>query len=458
MSAYRPSPDTLPLETPPRPKPSLREYLSGLRHYPAAAWKAGAACVIAMLFSPVALSTTVTLMVKPMSSDFGWAQSKTLTAFNIPTILAPFILPLAGRMVDRWGARVIAIPGMAVYALGIGAVGLIGASTVQLILVLLVANFAGYTAIFGVVYKVVAQWFPRHRGSGYSLLIGVSASLGGAVLSPVCQLSINAIGWRTTELVIGASILLISFSAQVFLLSQPAPTAETAETAERQSAAGLPQALDGSRIPVGKFLRTRAWLLLNVMLALSVGVVMSVRLNAVSLFGDRGYSATTVALSVSVLLVGSIIGQILAGFTLDRSRSARDFVPFSVCLLVGTLMIFLANGSVWLLYLSMGVLGLMTGAESTVGPYLLSRYFGLRVFAQLQGISLAISICVGIGLFPILTEASAESTGGYGAALVVASVLSALSLVLLFLMPRFPDEGEVEAAADDSRAGALLPE
>ncbi|WP_329351911.1 MFS transporter [Streptomyces sp. NBC_01261] len=453
MSPTRPSPDPLLVDKPPRPtKISLREYLSDLRHYPAAAWKAAVACVLAMILSPVALGTTVTFIVEPMSSDFGWSQSKTLTAFSIPTIMAPFALPFAGRCVDRWGARVIAIPGVAVYALGTGAVGIVGPSTVQLVLALLVANLAGYIAILGVVYKVVSQWFPRHRASGYSLLIGVASSLGGAVLSPLSQLSIDGIGWRATYMVLGASVLLIVFPAQVFLLTEPK---RAAQTAENQPGPSLPLAPEAAGMPLGKALRTRAWLLMVVILTLSAGVAMSVRLNAVSLFDERGYSATTVSLSVSVLLVASIVGQFLAGFTLDRSTSARDFVPYSVCLLVGTVSIFVANGSVWPLYFSMALLGLMTGAESTVGPYLVARYFGLRAFAQLQGLSLGIVIFVGIGLLPILTQASAERTGGYGTALVVASLAGALTLSLLFLLPRYPADGDVADTGEQQPDRAL---
>ncbi|WP_371663450.1 MFS transporter [Streptomyces sp. NBC_00280] len=430
---------------------SLREYVTSLRGYPSPAWKAAIACVLAMALSPAALNPTITFFVEPVARDFGWSQSQTLTIFNIPTIAAPFVLPLTGRWVDRWGARAVAVPGAALYALFTAATALAGGSVVLLLLPMFAATAFGYVAIMGVFYKVVAEWFPHHRGSGYSLLIGAATSLGGAIMSPLCRLSIDSLGWRPTYLLIALCILLIVFPAQYFLLSEPERVDEAgaAEKAVR-GREGLPG------VPIGAALRSRGWLLMAAVMILIAAVAMSVRLNAVSLFGDRGYSATTVSLSLSVLLVSSIVGQFLAGVAMDRSRSARTLAPFVACLVVGTVAVFAATGGTLALLLAMCLLGVVMGAESSVAPYLVARYFGMRAFAQLQGMTLGVVALFGVGLSPILFQGAAEATGGYGGPLIALSAISVLTLALTFLLPRYPVDKEREPApADEAQTEAV---
>jgi MFS family permease len=129
-------------DEPTHPAGSLREYVTSLRGYPKSAWKAAIACVLAMALSPAALNATITFFVEPASTAVAGGNTLILTLFA--------------------------------------------------------ATAFGYVAIMGVFYKVVAEWFPHHRGWGYSLLIGAAASLGGAILAPLCQLSIDSLGWRQT--------------------------------------------------------------------------------------------------------------------------------------------------------------------------------------------------------------------------------------------------------------------
>ncbi|WP_062642615.1 MFS transporter [Streptomyces maremycinicus] len=445
-SPLQPAEDTVPTKTP------WRDYVATVRRYPPSAWKAAAACTLAMALSPAALVTTTTFLVEPIAQDFGWSQSQTLTIFNVPTMLAPLVLPLAGRWVDRWGARTIAVPGTALYALATAVVAVVGASATQLLLALLAFTLLGYVAILGVVYKVVSEWFPAHRASGYSLFIGAASSLGGAVLAPLCQLSVDGLGWRTTYLLLAASILLIVFPAQLFLLSEPAPAPRSANDGGGTDRSPVREELPG--VSFGAALRTRAWLVLAAVLVLAAGVAMSVRLNAVSLFDDRGYSATDVSLSVSVLLVASIVGQILAGVVLDRSRSARAFVPFMLCLVAGITVVFAAQGGQWALFLAMALLGAVIGAESSVGPYLVGRYFGLRDFGQIQGMTLGLVTLVGVGLFPVLAQRTAEQTGGYDVTLFALLGVSLLALVLTLVLPRYPHDDRTATATEDGSHAA----
>lgn len=421
---------------------SARTYLASMRTYPVAARKAAIACVIAMALSPAGTVTIITYATGPIALDFGWTVSQTLTLFSLALIVAPIALPFAGRLVDRRGARAVAIPATLLYALTTIAVAAAGASKLQLGLLLMISTVFGYIGILAVVYKVVSAWFPFHRGLGFSVLIGASSSLGGAILAPIFESSIGAWGWRTTYVVLGLVILAIVVPAMVFLLSEPAEvrqerkarSAPDAQAAGTPSPAQLPEKLPG--VSLSAAVRTRAFLVGVVILALGAGFAMSVRQNAVDLFGERGYDSDIVSLSVSALLMASIVGQIITGAVLDRAKSPRASAPFIACVLLGLLIVLSLDGAVWSLFAAMIVLGVASGAESTIGPYLVARYFGLRDFAQIQGLMLGIT-CLAIGVLPVIVQAMAEQSGSYSTALVALSVGGAAMLALTFFLPRY---------------------
>ncbi|TMR12775.1 MFS transporter [Nonomuraea turkmeniaca] len=298
---------------------SLRTYLSSMRIYPAQAWKAAIACVLAMALSPAALVATITFLVGPISADYGWSRAETLSVLSLPLLAGPLMLPLAGRWTDRWGARAVAIPAMLLYGLTTAAVMAAGGDRLLLILPLLGSTVFGYFATMGVVYKVVSAWFTEHRGIAFSLLIGGSSSLAGAVLAPLCETSIDAVGWRGTYLLLGAAILLIGFPAQIFLLSEPEEVVRARGTGRAGGAEEPAPELPGA--PMGVALRSRTWIFIMAILGLGASSIVSVRQNAVPLFGERGYSEDLVAFSLSALLISSIVGQIVAGLVLDRART-----------------------------------------------------------------------------------------------------------------------------------------
>lgn len=423
---------------------SLRAYVTSLRGYPSPAWKAAIACVLAMALSPAASSATITFFVGPVARDFGWSQSRTLTILNIPIIAAPLILPLVNAGSTAGAPAPWRYRASLCTACSPRPSHSCGGNAVFLLLPMLASALCGYIGIMGLTYKVVAEWFPGHRGMGYSLFIGGATSLGGAVIAPLCQLSIDGFGWRQTYLLFALCILVIVFPAQYFLLTEP--TRDPADLAAKKDGR-RPKELPG--MPLGAVLRTRAWLVTVAAIVLTAGVATSVRSNAVSLFGERGYSPTTVSLSLSVLLVASFVGMFLAGVAMDRSKSPRAFVPFVACLVVGTVVIFTARGGTWALLLAMGLLGVVMGAESSVAPYLASRYFGMRAFAQVQGITLIIITLLGVGLTPTLVQAAAEATGSFNAPLIALTGASVLTLALVFLLPRYPADEQREVAVAD---------
>ncbi|MEU5041835.1 MFS transporter [Streptomyces griseorubiginosus] len=416
-------------------------YLTALRLYPAQAWKAAIACALAIAFSPAGLSVTTTFAIGPVSRDFGWSRSATLTLFTLPLLIAPIVLPFGGRWVDRWGARAVALPSTVLYAVGTAAISMVGRSQAQLGLVLVVSSAVGYVASLAVVFKVILSWFPRHRGVGFGM-IGVATSLGGTILSPICELLFRTMGWRGTYLVLALCVLVIALPAQVFLLSEPADVQQSRRdrSAARQAPHDTPPPPPLPGVSLWAAVRTRTWMSIVVLLGLAAAGAMSVRLNAVALLGERAYTETQVSLALSTMFLASIVGQLLAGFVLDRARTPRACLPFLGSVLVGLVILTASHGTVWTLFLGMALLGVTMGSESTIGPFLLGRYFGLRAFAQIQGLALALDMLM-LGTIPVVVQAVKDQSGSFTPALFGLIGACALVVVMAALLPRYPIRG-----------------
>ncbi|WP_169816207.1 MFS transporter [Nocardia miyunensis] len=417
-----------------------------MRVYPPAAWRAAIACAIVMALSPAALIAITPFFVGPVSQQYGWAQSETLTLYSLPMIVAPLALPLAGRWVDLWGVRVVAIPCFVLYAVTTALVAEMGASEIRLGLAIGLSNMFGFMGSVGVYYKVVSEWFPHHRAVGFSVLIGATGSLAGAVYSPLGQFAVHTLGWRGTYLALGLVILLIGVPTQIFLLSEPGSRTDQpgARIATSDTGTGEPGAHTGADapsvpLPGMSFLAslwTRRWVSVVFVIVGTSGIVAAVRQNAVALLGERGYSAGLASLSLSALMIASVIGQFVSGVALDRTRTPRAGVLFFACVPVGIAILLTAHGNRWQLMLAMCLLGVVVGAEATVGAYLVSRYFGLRAFAQVQGLTMGIG-SLSIGIAPIVLQWAREHSSNYSGALVGALVIGIAVVAVALSLPRY---------------------
>jgi MFS family permease len=453
---------------PPSSEAGWKSYLADLWKAPASAKAALTGCLLLMLVSPSGLSAMTTFIVPAFAKDTGVAKSAGILVFvSVPLLIGPIVLPFAGRWVDRLGARRVAVPSAVLYAALTALVPLCGSNVPALAVVLILASVFGFMSGLAVVFKVVSTWLPQHKGFGFAL-IGVASSLAAAVFSPVFQWLISGsagLGWKGTYLLVAAAIALVAIPTTVLLISEPTapvePTQPTGpmeltepmEPTKRRMAgpeAGLPR-LPG--IPLRKAVRTRVWISITISLAFAAAGPMTVRQNAVDFFDERGFTEATVSLSLSALFAASVAGLLIGGMILDRTDRPRVVVPMLAAVPVGLLIAFANHGSTPLLFVAMILLGFATGAESSLGPFLIARYFGLASFAQLQGLTLAIST-LSLGMSPFLVSAMQTATGSYTVPVLALTALTVVAVVMAAVLPKFPAPWKIEKAPERTTESA----
>src|ERR1044072_3424542 len=160
------------------------------------------------------------LIFEPLIRDTGWQHSAFATAIAIQHIVWGVAQPIGGAIADRFGTVRVLCGGSLLYAAGLA---VMANATAQSDLygagVLLGCGFAG--ASFNIVLGAFGKLLSEERRSFGIGLAGAAGSLGQFMFSPLCVVSIGALGWRGTLLAYSALVLMVVPLSFAFLEPRP---------------------------------------------------------------------------------------------------------------------------------------------------------------------------------------------------------------------------------------------
>jgi MFS family permease len=160
-----------------------------------------------------------------------------------------------------------------------------------------------------------------------------------------------------------------------------------------------------------------------------------------ALLTDRGITAAEAAICASILGGTSLFGRVGVGWLLDRFFGARVAFVISLSTASGIFLLARAN-SFPLGCLASALIGIGAGGEAAITPYLLTRYFGLRAFSTLYGVTwtfYAAAAAVG----PVILGRAFDSTESYTSVLVALATALALAAALNLFLPRYSNTPDV---------------
>ena len=384
-------------------------------------WRVVAACSASAFFATIPL-TSFGIFMPDVCQALAWSREAASTAFGTLTLAAAISAPLAGRLLDRVGARRVIITCLAVS-------GCASAS-----LLLLTRSLWHFRAIFGLIglamtgaspiaySRAIFGWFDALRGRALGMLMAGSA-ISVIAIPPIARALIDGFGWRTAWLILGLATLAIALPAAVlFIHDRPRLQADAGSPSEGCS--------------VYDALRSRVlWTLVVVVFCATVATNAAL-VHIVSLLSDRGVPESQAALALSAMGAASLTGRLATGWMLDRFQPVRVSVVMVAIAAAGPFVLAAAHS------LEMGIvaavcLGFGSGGETDIIPYLLSRYFGLRSLSTLYGLNwTAWGIAGAVG--PILMGRAFDATGSYSVTLFVLGVVTLAASGLTSTLPAIP--------------------
>jgi MFS family permease len=156
----------------------------------------------------------------PMSGELGWSNATTSAAYSISMILEGIFSFIMGGMTDRFGPRIVSTVSAILVGLGYGLIPLTQNVWQFYIFYGLLVGI-GMGGMFVPLAAVIARWFSARR----TLMTGLVSSgtgIGMILVSPLAAQLIIRYGWRTTFVIMGIAILIVTLIAAQFLKRDPA--------------------------------------------------------------------------------------------------------------------------------------------------------------------------------------------------------------------------------------------
>jgi len=403
-----------------------------------------------MGYVPV-IGFSFSVFFKPLSQEFNWSRAEISLGFSLSLLVLSAALPIVGRLVDRFGARKIILPGALLFGLGLTSFFFLTPNLWHFYAIYICLGIVGSGTAAVPYYKVICHWFDKRRGLALGLTMG-GAGIGFFVMPSLSYALIATMGWRMAYVLIGLTVIVVTVPVVgLFLKEKP------------QMMGLLP---DGALIrhdepetqrPVGSGIMGReAWRDPTFWLMCTALFLVSVSLNGclihlVPLLTDRGSSAQSAALAASLLGGAALLGRVGTGFLLDRFFATNVAVCFFAVAAFGILMLW-AGVAGPLSFVAAALLGVGIGAEGDIMPYLVGRYFGLLAFGEIYAYVLAI-YTLGAVVGPLLMGVGFDSTGSYDSVLAPFLVVTlAGALLMTRLGPYRTWKSTVEPAVNGPRS------
>lgn len=403
-------------------------------------WKAHWPLVVAGMigFSFYSMVTySLGTFMEPLEQAFGWNRKQSSLGLTIFGLAATFAGPPMGALIDRFGSRRMALPGLVLSGVTFACLSLATGSITQWVVLWIVFSLCSVMIKSTVWSAGTSSVFTASRGLALAAVLTGSAL--GQVFAPlVANALIQTQGWRAAYIWIGlgwaglGAVLVALMFFDAHALGQRRGAAAASEPG-RLPGLTIREACRNSRV-----IRIAV---ANLLMSF-IGAGITVHL--VPLIAQTGVGRTEAAEIAALAGVGGIVGKFLSGWLLDRVQGS--VIPFT-SFAIGAVGYFLLLDSFHMPFaLPAGTLclGYASGAGLQVSTYLITRYAGLRNFGTIFG-AIASSMMLGTSLGPLLAGLIHDATGSYAALLWAAipvMLLCSLMFVGLGPYPTFarPDE------------------
>jgi MFS family permease len=372
---------------------------------------------------------TFAVFVKPLSAEFGWNREAISLGFGLAAVTLGLISPLLGRWIDRFGPRRIILPCMTVYCCAILSLAFLHSHLWQFYATCVVLGLVGNGAAHLAYSRSISTWFQRRLGTALAFVM-MGAGLGAMILPVVAQSIISRAGWRAAYFSLGCLALLLGLPLSWRFVRERG-------LVKRESG---PVSHSGMTWQQG--LRSPAfWIIVTVLFVSSISMNGAIT-HLSALLTDRGITPRNAALCASLLGGSSLIGRIGVGWLLDRLFGARVAFGVSLITAAGIFLLARANsfpgGCV-----AAALIGVGAGGEAAITPYLLTRYFGLRAFSTLYGLTWTFYAAAG-AIGPVILGRAFDLTGSYASVLVTLAVGLSFAAAMNLLLPKYPNSSLID--------------
>lgn len=383
------------------------------------AWVGGALAYSA--WAPVS-----SLFVQPLQEAFGWSRGDIAYAANAGLISA-FAAPLLGRLVDRLGVRPVLLTGLILTSACYVMFSMMTGS-LHLYYAFYLAFILCGTATTGITFtRIIIGAFHKTRGTALAICRSGMA-VSGALLPALIYFAISKWGFSGAYLTLAALIFFIALP--LAWLWTPAPGATPKKSPDQ--IASLSPSEHWSAL-----IRRPKVLIVCLAGALNYAPVVAILSQTMPLAVAKGLAPTAGIAAISIIGLAALAGALLSGLLVDRFWAPAIAFMMNAMSALGCLLLLPDQVHPIIFYAAAVMIGLSQGAELDIVAFMIARYFGLRSYATIYGLSvLTIGTAAALGSSAI--GQLYDRFGNYNAALEIASASFAIAACCYLLMGRYP--------------------
>ena len=398
------------------------------RYYP---WLMALLGMMVLLVSNGLIVTGLTVFDESLLNEFGWSRGELKLRDLITLVLAGWMAPFLGAVIDRVGPRKLILAGLVLLSILYAAYANIQ-SLAHIYLIHVGFAVVLVAAGLNVVVIFVSQWFHSNRGTAIGIAL-VGTSLSGMVFPKLGVHMMQSMDWRTAFLW-QAAVPLVAMLVVYLFARSPRPGGILPWGADKMVAAtgAAPVGVGGRPdLTYSQALRTRTFWALSITAMATFFSIMAASANLFLHMRDLGFTPQQAGNGLGVMFGLAMVGKFVFGMLGDLFPAKRVLLFNLAIMAAGALILMTMRAD--LIWYALILFGLGWGGLYTMIQLLAVNFFGLSAAGKILGtITLLDATTAGLGIW--LAARIFDVTGSYKPAFQLIFVLIVLALLAATLV------------------------
>ncbi|MEV0894062.1 MFS transporter [Promicromonospora sp. MEB111] len=374
---------------------------------------------------------TTGLFVLPIVEETGFSRTTVTGSYSVAAVGMVIGLVIVSRLVDRYAARYILVPGFVLFAASMASIALVPpVEAVYFVPCFFVGLFGAGTALPAV--RVVVSWFDNNRALAVGVVTGIIGL--GAALGPLLAGSlIDSVGWRQAYASMALIAVVVSVTMVALFVRGRAERHVRGRLVQETQVEGRDVSLELPGLTLREAVGTRQFWGIALGLGLVGAVVIGLQVHLVPMMTDRGLSNGQAGQLLVVFGLASLLGRVAGGFIIDRVHGSIVGPIVMLAPIAGMFFLHPPFGSA---VVAVAFIGIAFGIEGDLAALLITRYLGTRNFGQIFGPVQAMFL-LGSAFGPLLLGLGYDELGSYDPVIPVLMGVLVVGAVLIATLGRY---------------------
>ncbi|WAC06832.1 MAG: OFA family MFS transporter [Thermodesulfobacteriota bacterium] len=367
---------------------------------------------------------------KPLEATFNVGATQSGMPFTVFLAFFALLMPFAGKLLDKYGPKLISIIGGIV--VGLGWILSKNASDMTFLTITYgVIAGAGVGIVYGAPIAVATRWFPDKKGLAVGLTV-LGFGLSALITAPLARKLIAAHGPLPTFGILGVAFLVITVILAFPLRFPPSGWKPAGWTPPPAAAAGAGYNVSGM-LSTPTFYGLWICYIIGALAGLmAIGISSPCAQEVVQC------DAATAAGLVSIFAIFNGVGRPIFGWLTDKiTPRGSAIVSFIIIIAASAIMLQIGAGCTGLYTVAFCGFWLCLGGWLAIAPTATATFFGTQFYAQIYGV-----VFSAYGLGAIIGNLACgrirDLTGSYTNAFYLTGGLAVLGIVVAFLLLKPP--------------------